>query len=183
MSSGANWPKPVRLVGIRIDPDSEGDPDVYTLEIREERPAMRDGSIVVFADPRLADAALALDDDPEVRTMGPVDTEVDEVYDIAATVGFLANFDADPKGTLILDSLNFLLDVLKALPGPWLAQVRDTLYPLADHLTFDSNYGDFLDQEPERRTKILDALYWAIGVAVTKTTIVRTLTESSSDGE
>jgi hypothetical protein len=154
-----------------VDPESTGEPDLYTLYVDADRPIVADRSIVFFADPRQASQAVKRDDEPEVRGLAaPHDVAV--VYDLPLALYRLANEDIDPDA-VILNCLNVLFDLVRATGIPPVAAVKDELYPLADHLTFDREYGSYLDAEPGRRGRVIDAILWCIGAVVSHSTVLR----------
>ena len=159
------------LVGFRLDPDSEGEPDLYTLYIDADRPLVSARSIVFFANPKMAATALARDDDLGVRTLSAPD-DVEIVYDVPMALYRLASEDVDEGGDVV-NLLNVMFDLLKASEIPWIAAIEDVLYPFADHLTFSTEFGAYLEAEAGRRQAVIDAILWSIGAIATHSTMLR----------
>jgi hypothetical protein len=161
----------IELIGFRLDVDSEGQPDLYTLYVDADRPIVSDQSIVFFADPRQACQAVERDDDDEVRRLAPPH-DLAVVYDVPLALYRLAHQSFDPD-SVILNCLNVLFDLVKATGLPPVGAVKDELYPLADHLTFDREDGSYLDAAPKRRGRVIDAVLWCIGAVVSHATVLR----------
>lgn len=162
------------LVAIRIDVDSDGQPDLFTIDVEGDRPLYGGGSIVFFTHPSLAATAMLLDDDSAVRTAAPPPEtfQPSDFIDLPMMMYRLSTQSRDPDATII-EGLNYLLDMLKVLERDWIDQVKDILYPLADLLTFSNDYGEYLDSTAGRRKATVDAVLWSIGVVITHATVIR----------
>ena len=159
------------LVGVRLDAESAGAPDLYTLYLDAERPVATAGSIIFISDPALAGAALARDDDPAVRDMAIPD-QVEIVYDVPMALYLIASENVD-RDAIVVNVLNVLFDLLKATGVPWIASVKDVLYPFADHLTFSQEFGTYLDAVSGRRQEVVNAVLWGIGAVASHATVLR----------
>lgn len=154
--------EPVWLIGFRVDPDRE-QPEFYTLVIGDdERPLLADGRIVLFTDPELATEALELAD-IDVHRLGPLPSEVCLVCDVAEALYLLDSQTVDPSATII-NLLNTLFDMVKGVGEVMPPEFKKVLYPLADHLTFEREFGSFIDQEHITRSAATDGIYWCLGV-------------------
>lgn len=170
-ASSPEVPPEVWLVGFRLDAASEGEADLYTLYVDTDRPIVSDQSIVFFADPGLAAVAMERDDDPRLGQLA-APQQVSAVYDVSTALHLLASENYDDQME-ILDFLNVLFDLVKATGLPRVPQVKDTLYPLADHLTFSKEYGAYLDGVPGRRGEAIDAVLWCLGAVLSNATLLR----------
>jgi hypothetical protein len=164
------------LVAIRIDPNTEGRPDLYSFDVDSERPLISNGLILMFDHPSLGDIAISKDDDPLVRASGPAPTTYfgHNTIDLPMMMYRVSEESNDPNATII-EGINFILDMLKAIPGrDWVKPVKRVLFPFADHVTFSKRYDDYFNEHRGHRQKVLDALYWSVGVIVAHTTVIRT---------
>ena len=160
------------LFGFRIDPDRES-PDVYTLILHgdKDRPLVADGQIVFFSRLELASSALNLGG-IDIEQLGSVPKDVDLLCDLAKTLYLINSENIDPSAT-ILNCLNTVFDLVRATGLSVPIQYKRVLYALADHLTFNREFSNFLFQENIARSTITDAILWCIGAIVSKAKLLR----------
>jgi hypothetical protein len=151
------------LVGFRIDPDVS-EPQVYTLYVDDERPVLRGGRPLLFIRPDIAENALK-ESDCGASAIGPAPQEVYAVFDIADCLFILDSKDEVPNGNVV-DCINVLLDFANLLADPMPTQYRVSLEQLADHLTFNLHFADFLEKQNIPRRVLIDALFWCLGSVV-----------------
>lgn len=157
------------LVGFRIDPDLHN-PQMYTLYIDEDRPITRQGQPLLFTRPNLADAALKESDCCSVL-LKPAPHDVYAVFDIAGALYIFESKDEAPDGTA-LDCINAMLDFLALIEDVIPSGYRSIMEKLADHLTFNREFSDFLHEQSISRKDIVDAFFWCIGAIVCRTKIL-----------
>lgn len=170
--SGQIW-----LVGFRLDPDRDIDEegaDVYCLllESRDECPVTREGYTIFFKDVSSAGAALRMDDDETVRTMVPPSV-IHHIYDLAELLYLISSEDEkiDSQGEIV-NCLNVIFDLVKATELPLSEDYKRVLYAFADHMTFDSDFGQFLRESGVTRTQIRDGILWMIGAVVSRSKLI-----------
>jgi hypothetical protein len=162
------------IVGFRVDPDTT-DADVYAvLRIDPEGKdrALRADSYLLLTPSIDSIPDLIKASDSEDAKELTVRDSAECVCDVAQTLYLIENGDSDYDGVIIL-FINVLLDVIGSLDVEIPEQYRDPLYLIADHMTFNRDFGDFLTSSNLPRVRILNAIHWCIGLAVTKTTFIR----------
>jgi hypothetical protein len=151
------------LVGFRIEPDLY-EPQLYTIYVEEDRPIMWQGHPIVFTRPDLAKAALEKSDCGASK-FGPAPVELHTVLDFASAVYTLCVEDEAPD-TEALDCINTLLDFANCVDERMPDAYRSCLEILADHLTFNKPFGQFLQDNNLSRQLISDAIYWSLGMII-----------------
>jgi hypothetical protein len=166
----------VYLVGFRVQADNPG-PELYSLVLYYEaargdknRPLTVNGRIVFFRDPRDATKVLLMGD-PAFRKYREVPPVVDYVYDVRDVVDLVRTENNDSKGRIV-DFINELFDFVDATGFIMPAAERQLLGDFANHLTFHREYGEFLDHEPSRRSRILDVILWSLGAILARSSLV-----------
>jgi len=160
------------LVGYRMDPNFP-EPDFFTLTLDDEddAPILFAGRIILFHEPDQAQTALDLYLADKALPAQVAPTELTVVYDYAQALYHLATRSRD-ESAFIVNVVNNLLDLLKAasigIPQPY----KGDLHALADHLTFDRDYGDFLKANELSRGDLIEAVQWGLGAAMTKAMFV-----------
>lgn len=152
----------LHLVGFRIEPDIH-EPQLYTVYVDGDRPIMRQGQPLVFGQADLAKAALDASDCGAAALCPP--TELYTVFDIAETVHTLSEKNEE-AGSEVLDVINVLLDFANCVRVAMPQEYRSALEALADHLTFNKSFGEFLTTSGIQRTTVIDAIYWSLGMIV-----------------
>jgi hypothetical protein len=165
--SGSMW-----LVGFRIDPNYP-EPDFYTilLQDRSDQPILHQGQIIFFADFNDRQLALELDSEFAKIQNQTAPGELYLVYDIANVLYLVSNESRDESASIV-NFLNVLFDMLKSVSVSIPSRYKTVLYQVADHLTFDKDFGDFLEAEGIARTEVVEAIQWGIGSVITKSTFV-----------
>jgi hypothetical protein len=156
------------LVGIRVDPNFPT-PDFYTLLRADPEywPIVYNGQIVLFRDIENAQDALDL----YLRSQGlptaraPLDPAL--TLDFAQALYLLTSQSSDDTACL-LNLINTILDMLKAVSVNPPRTYRSYLSQIADHLTFNREFGSLLKTQNLERVKIIEAIQWALGAIVTK---------------
>jgi hypothetical protein len=161
----------ISLVGFRLSPDSEN-PDWYTLFTygEEDIPIRDNDRLVFFKSVDLIDRAYAMFDN-SIKRLYPPPSEIDLVCDVADMLYVVNHQDSDGSAT-ILNGLNTIFDLLKAIRMSLPAEYKDILYRFADHLTFNREFGAYLSQNAVTRQAITNAILWAIGAITVRSRIV-----------
>lgn len=167
----------VYLVGVRIDPLGRGDV-LYTLLLMDEdsrggkdRPLTdSEGYVVWFTHTRDAETALLLGDEG-FRQHSPAPDDVAFVYEYPRLFWTVTTCDAD-EGSVILNGVNFLLDLVEATAFPIPNAYQTTLFRLADHLTFSNDLGALVRERAEARREVMDALTWCVGAVTIKSRLL-----------
>jgi hypothetical protein len=157
------------LIGFRIEPDIYN-PQLYTIYVDGDRPIMCQGQPIVFFRPDLATAALHKSDCGAAE-IGPAPTELQAVFDIAAAI-YTLNEEDEAEDAELLDCINILLDFANCVDELMPKEYRRSLEMLADHLTFNKRFAEFLESNNLERQKITDAIYWTLGMIVYQMKIV-----------
>jgi hypothetical protein len=161
----------ISLVGFRLSPDSEK-PDWYTLFTYGEKdiPVMDNDQVVFFKSLDLVDRAHALFDD-NINSLFPPPSEPDLICDVAEMLYIINNEDRDESATIV-NGLNTILDLVKATQINLPAECKEILYRLADHLTFNREFGAYLNQNAVTREAITNAIIWGIGAITIKSRVI-----------
>lgn len=159
------------LIGFSINPDTEY-PDLYTLFFPGEtdEPLVVEDYIIFFSKPELAAKALKLSAKKE-QFLDALPQEVDMVCEIADTLYKVNHQDIDPDATII-NCLNILLDLVKAIKLPIPEEYKRVLYTLADHLTFNREISTFYTNEQVSKLEVTNAILWCLGAILSKSKLV-----------
>ena len=155
----------VSLIGFRIDPDSES-PDIYTLMTygAREVPIVVDGKILFFTS--VSSVKVAYDFfSEEVKSVASVPSGTDAICDVAKALHIINHQDLDESATVI-NCLNTLFDLVAATQLAIPTAYKKLLYDLADHLTFDQNFAEYMTRLNLKRGEITNAVLWCIGAIV-----------------
>lgn len=157
------------LVGFRIEPDIF-DPQMFTIYVNDDRPILFEGQPILFPRAELAPNALKKSD-CGASSFGVAPTELYCVYDIASAIYTLNEKDEDESNE-VLNLINLVLDFANCGKERMPATYRADLSLLADHLTFNYRFTEFLQQHELDRQRVIDALYWAIGMVIYTSKII-----------
>jgi hypothetical protein len=138
--------------------------NVYSIFITgdHDKPLIKDNKVCFFT----KDKAIE-----KIHKMGlsilPNDfpEEIDLTYDIDKVLALLTLSSIDKDATLI-NSINFLLDIINALSIKLPDEYKNALYAFADHLTFNRRFGSFLKQSKISRESIINTIYWINGAII-----------------
>lgn len=164
--------KEIWIVGFRIDPNYT-EPDFYTilLEERDDQPISHDEQIIFFH--KIHDAQIALEFDSLYSTMNNCNApnEVYCVLDVAQSLYLIYEQSIDNSAEIV-SFLNVLFDLLKSVSIQMPTEYKTILFKLADHLTFNREFGDFIEAEGITRKQLIEAIQWGVGAVITKSTFV-----------
>lgn len=158
--------------------DSEEEPVIFLIMVEghdEDRPLMSAGRVILFGRTTEADQAIALDDEAGLAALvGPATFDLNNTYlfDIPAVLRVIREDDRDDSA-LLLDFLNLVLDVVNAIGAPLPTEYRATLHGLADHMTFEREFGAFIESAEIGRERVRDALFWCFEAIVVNSIFVR----------
>ena len=148
--------------------------NMYTLYVMNDvdRPILNNGKIIFFSEPELSQAALK-------KSTENVSTKVFQFHSLTPALecdldnifSLILYGDVDISAN-ILNFLNMILDFIRYLEIPLPSSHKKNLYNFADHLTFESNFENFLCEKSISRFKILESIYWCIGAIVSNSMIL-----------
>ncbi|MDG3007387.1 hypothetical protein [Paludisphaera mucosa] len=157
-------PMDVALAGLRIDPDAEG-PDLFAVMIfdpgGEDRPVLVDGRMAFVADPSRVGRVLERTT-PEIRSVATAPERIAVVCDLAAALYRVQSEDRD-DGSLIVDAVNVLLDLVRGAGAEPPAELGRMLWLFAGHLADCDEFRTWFDDHRIPRRDVLDALVWCVG--------------------
>lgn len=157
------------LIGFRIEPDI-AEPSVYSIYVDDDGPLLSNGLALFFPRRELAAKALAMSDLASSE-INAAPTELQIVYDITDAIYTLQERDEDISNGL-LDFINLLLDYAACLGVQIPDTYRKQLEMLVDHVTFHVAFADFLRENHLERQRLVDALYWGIGMMLYNSRII-----------
>jgi hypothetical protein len=157
------------LIGFRIEPDIF-DPQMYTIYVNDDRPILCKGQPILFPRSELAASALSKSD-CGASLIGPASTELYTVYDITEAIYTLNVRDEDTSSEL-LNLINLIFDFCQCTKEEMPECYRKDLVMLADHLTFNNPFSDFLRQHNLSRQALTDAVFWSIGMIIYSSKII-----------
>ncbi|HEU4559484.1 MAG TPA: hypothetical protein VFS20_16615 [Longimicrobium sp.] len=177
----------ISMTAIPVQPADDG-PSVYLIGLRlcrttpvadlydgdvdgQDRPLTRDGDVVWFATPELASSAMDGADEA-FRSANLIIDQTALVVDFPRVLRLVAEGKDDPDGTVV-NALNVLLDIVPATGFSMTVAQRKALSELADHATFSTEIGAFLDQPEHRREAVLDAIVWCVGAVALNSAVSR----------
>jgi hypothetical protein len=171
MTTDPPEPHTAYLVGYRLSPASDG-VDLYgaILINAKDAPIVHDGRIVFFRSPDQFERALELAQE-SVRPFVIERSEETVVFDCVSAFDTISEKDEKTSANL-LDCLNHMMDLLYGLGVELPKEHKSVLWPLANYLTFDYEFADFLAEKRISRVSVLDAIYWSIGVIVSHARIL-----------
>jgi hypothetical protein len=159
------------VIGFRIDPDREGY-DFLTVIFSGDAdvPLTIDGYIVFFNRIDVLSKFLELAV-PEVLQ----NLDVSEFYivDIAMII-YLINKEKIDDAAVIVDSLNIIIDLVKAARFSIPDEYKLALYQAADYFTFSKEISTFFETSNITRIQLLNIIAWCVGVIVIKSKILST---------
>jgi hypothetical protein len=160
------------VIGFRVDPDRENY-DFLTVIFSGDidRPLTIDGYVIFFNKLDVLSETLELAA-PEILQ----NLDISEFYivDIAMTIHLIHKGEIDDS-VVIVESLNIIIDLVKAARWPMPNEYKSILYQAADHFTFSKDITAFFESQNVSRTQVLDAITWCIGAIVIKSKILTTL--------
>lgn len=160
------------LVGLRMDPNF-GDSDFYTilLDDHDYWPITYNGYIIFFQ--KLEAAQIALDLYSNGTSFGKLiaPNQITLVCDFAQVFYLLSKKTTDDS-SYILNTINILLDMLKATSVYIPPFYKDDLQSLADHLTFEKEFKNFLEELKLESSEIIEAIQWALGAVISKSMFI-----------
>lgn len=160
------------LIGFRIDPDQENY-DFLTVIFSGDidQPLTIDGYIVFFNEIDVLSKTLELVI-PEV--MQNLDVSEFEIVDLAAAL-YLIDVGKIDDSAIIVNTLNILIDLVKATRLKMFNEYKPILYQAADRFTFSKEISAFFDSENVTRKEMLNIITWCIGSIVSKSKILTKL--------
>ena len=160
------------LLAIGIDPD-RSNPELYSLILHGEHdtPLLDGDRIVCFTDPGCASDL--------IRQYGGgseadrIDVSVPLYWcDIASTLHLLESPGYDESAS-VLDTVNVLLELVKATGLTISCEHRAALHALADYCTLNKDLMPYFEEESDySRRQCIDAVLWSVGAVVAKARIV-----------
>lgn len=131
---------------------------IYILMVidDEDTPIMYNEKIIFFSYLQLCSAVLELAS-TDRNTFYSCPQNVALVCDISAMITILESEDIDETAT-ILNCLNLLFDLLKAINFNLRKDYERLLYDLADHLTFEREFVVFLEENKISRSNLIEAI-------------------------
>lgn len=161
-----------RLLAIGLDPDKMV-PDLYGAihEAEQDVPLMVDGRIVFFTEPSRARDL--------IRQYGAqwaddlMDVEKPSLWcDVAQALHFLSAGGIDTQVSVV-DAVNVLLDLVKAVGAKMVDSRRRALHAIADYCTFTKDLTKYLEEEGDHSSReLVDAVLWCVGAIVMKARIL-----------
>ncbi|MES2109354.1 MAG: hypothetical protein V4577_11425 [Bacteroidota bacterium] len=92
-----------------------------------------------------------------------LDDEIALSYDVSKVMDLILFRSIDNEASLI-NAINTLLDMIKAINMNLSEEYRTILYLFADHLTFNRRYGKFLKENKISSDVLKDIFYWINGL-------------------
>ena len=82
------------------------------------------------------------------------------------------NLKDEADSDQLLNCVNVLLDFANCIKEEMPGTYRSSLEKLANHLTFNSRFADFLSENHLSRRTLTDGIYWLLGMIVYQMKIV-----------
>jgi hypothetical protein len=165
----------IYLVGFIIASDSD-EPNLYALYVchdESDRPIGLEGEILIFQNPELAASVLMKSDDIDKdKFINEIYQEVSMVCDINSVLYLIEYEDIDTSAEIV-NFLNILFDFVKFTNVVFPENYRKCLYDFADHLTFDTEYESFFQKNSIKRSLVIEALHWCLGLILANSKIVQ----------
>jgi hypothetical protein len=161
-----------RLFAVGLDPDKTV-PDLYGAIHQGEPdvPLMVDGRIVFFTDPGQASGLIR-------QYGGPWASDPTEVSkptlwcDVAQALHHLSAGGIDTSASVV-DAVNVLLDLVRAISTEIEDRRRKALYSIADYCTISKDLTRYLEEMGDYSSReLVDAVLWCVGAVVVKSRIL-----------
>lgn len=167
-STESSW----RLLAIGLDPEKTV-PDLYGAihEAEQDVPLMMDGRIVFFTEPSRARELIQRYGAQWAND--PMDVEKPSFWcDVAQALYFLSAGGIDTQASVV-DAVNVLLDLVKAVGAKMVDSRRCALYAIANYCTFSKDLTKYLEEEGDHSSReLVDAVLWCVGAIVVKARIL-----------
>lgn len=160
------------LERIEFGPADQNPLALYTVDVNTDRVITTGTAFIFFTDQTKVQDAIALDRDAKHLLTLRLPTELDSIQNLHTVIDRIAHADYDPDATIV-NGINLLTDFLNVLWIPKHPDLVDILWEFADHLTFEREYGSFLNAVPDRRQRVLDCMHWIVGSILSRSIIVR----------
>lgn len=161
-----------RLLAVALDPDRTT-PELYGLiyESETDVPLMVDGRIVFFTDPSRAHDLIR--EYGTARVADHIDVAKPFFWcDVAQALHFLSAGGFD-DGAAVLQAVNVLLDLVRAVGAKMDDRRKKALYAIADYCTFNKDLTKYLEEEGDYSSReLVDAVLWCVGAVVVKSRIL-----------
>ena len=172
MSSDFVQPRIWRLLAIYLDPDQRST-TLFALMLtgRQDEPLMADGRIAFFTD-RLRATELIETYGAHLKADRNGVDEPARRCDVAQALYYLSAGGHDETAS-VLNSVNPLLDLVRA-SGIELGEERKrALYSIADYTTTSKDITRYLEEEGDYPSRqLVDAVLWCVGAIVMKSKLV-----------
>jgi hypothetical protein len=172
MSSQFVQPRIWRLLAIYLDPEQQAS-TLFALMLvgRQDEPLMVDGRIAFFTDRRRA-RELIEKYGPHLRADRNDVDEPARRCDIAQALHFLSAGGYDETAS-VLNSVNPLLDLVRASGIEMTEERKRVLYSIADYTTTSKDLTRYLEEEGDYPSRqLVDAVLWCVGAVVMKGKLV-----------
>ena len=152
----------LHLIGFWTGPETDRT-TLYTFILNDDgdlAPLIAQESILFFTHLELAETALST---AGVSPPWIFDTEEVICYNVPAVMRLLQTEDLDPSAR-ILNLINILDDMLIGLQVRVPRHYQSALDAVADHLTFEREYGQFFAESNVTRETTIEGIQWCLGV-------------------
>jgi hypothetical protein len=156
------------VIGLRVDPEADG-PNFYLILINEgdsSLPFLVDEQLAIF----LSHSAAML----AIHEAGGSEANVEfmpDGLDFAAGLYLLQSEVIDPSAT-ILNLLNVLSDVFIGTRISVPSEYKPILNELVRHLTFEREFGKFVEQIHITREACINGTLWCLGAVFANSRII-----------
>lgn len=162
----------ISIIGFRFNADN-AEPEVYTLMTygANEIALNENANLIFYTNLENTEKVFSLFDDV-VKNKFSYPTDVDAVCDLANALYLLENENEDNSAT-ILNCLNTIFDLFASININFPEDRRAMLFSLADFLTFEKDFSNYLKESSVNREKIIDSIIWCCGKLITRSKIIR----------
>ena len=153
------------LIGITIDPDRE-QPNFYTIIFAGDTdlPLTTDGYIVFFSHLDCLIKAIDLQR-PDISKQ----IDISDLYDFnIAQMLYLLQSEQLDCSNIIVDTLNIILELVKASGFSLPIESKKVLFRVADFFTFNQNIAELFAEDDINRREAINAVLWCIGAIASK---------------
>ena len=163
--------KGIWLVGFNLN-NLKDKPDLFILIQTGDidTPIMNNGKVLIFSKKKVIHY---LYNTYEIFLIeDELYSQIEIIFDIEILIRKIRFCKVD-RGCTILNSLNILFDMTKHLHKSKKHEMVKLFYSFASHLTYENEFAiSFIKKKRIKRLKILDSIYWNLGLLIANSEII-----------
>lgn len=158
------------VIGLRVDPETEEANFYVVLMYSGDKsiPLLVDNQLAIFQ--RLSSVATAISKVDATKSEDDFES-LEYGLDFAEAL-YLFQSEAIDSSATILNLMNLLSDIFDGLRVRVPSEYKDVLNALANHLTFEREFGTFIEQSHITRERCINGTLWCLGAVFANSRII-----------